>query len=49
MLSLPDSWLKSLRENKFKQILRTGQSWTKGYRQIYKIKQNRFFYGMFYS
>ena len=25
------------------------QSWTKGWRQIHKIKQNRFFYGMFYS
>ena len=25
------------------------QSWTKGLRQIDKIKQNRFFYGMFYS
>ena len=27
----------------------TLQSWTKGWRQIDKIKQNRFFYGMFYS
>ena len=25
------------------------QSWTKGWRQIHKIKQNRFYYGMFYS
>ena len=25
------------------------QSWTKGWRQIGKIKQKRFFYGMFYS
>ena len=25
------------------------QSWTKGWRQIDKIKQNRFFYGMVYS
>ena len=25
------------------------QNWTKGWRQIHKIKQNRFFYGMFYS
>ena len=25
------------------------QSWTKGWRQIDEIKQNRFFYGMFYS
>ena len=25
------------------------QSWTKGCRQIHEIKQNRFFYGMFYS
>ena len=25
------------------------QSWKKGWRQIHKIKQNRFFYGMFYS
>ena len=25
------------------------QPWAKGCRQIYKIKQNRFFYGMFYS
>ena len=25
------------------------QSWTKGCKQIYQIKQNRFFYGMFYS
>ena len=25
------------------------QSWTKGCRQIDEIKQNRFFYGMFYS
>ena len=25
------------------------QSWTKGWRQIHKIKQNKFFYGMFYS
>ena len=25
------------------------QSWTKGWRQIRKIRQNRFFYGMFYS
>ena len=25
------------------------QSWTKGWRQIHKIKQNRFFHGMFYS
>ena len=25
------------------------QSWTKGWREIHKIKQNRFFYGMFYS
>ena len=25
------------------------QCWTKGWRKIHKIKQNRFFYGMFYS
>ena len=25
------------------------QSWTKGWRQIDKIRQNRFFYGMVYS
>ena len=25
------------------------QSWTKGLRQIHKIKQNRFFYGMSYG
>ena len=25
------------------------QSWTKGWRQIDETKQNRFFYGMFYS
>ena len=25
------------------------ESWTKGWRQIQKFKQNRFFYGMFYS
>ena len=25
------------------------QSWTKGWREIHKIKQNRFFYGMLYS
>ena len=25
------------------------QSWTKSCRQIHKIKQNRFFYGLFYS
>ena len=25
------------------------QSWTKGWRQSHKIKQNKFFYGMFYS
>ena len=25
------------------------QSWSKRWRQIHKIKQNRFFYGMFYS
>ena len=25
------------------------QSWTKGWRRIHKIKQNRFFYGRFYS
>ena len=33
-----------------KKILRkiNGQFWTKGWRQIDEIKQNRFFYGMFY-
>ena len=30
------------------QLLRL-QSWTKGWRQILEIKQNRFFYGMFYN
>ena len=25
------------------------QSWTKGWRQLHEIKQNRFFYGMVYS
>ena len=30
-------------------LLFSVQSWTKGWRQIDKIKQNRFFYGMFYS
>ena len=25
------------------------QSWTKGWKQIEKIKKTRFFYGMFYS
>ena len=25
------------------------ESWTKGWRQIYKIMQNRFFYGILYS
>ena len=26
-----------------------GKSWTRGWRQIHKIKQNMFFYGMFYN
>ena len=30
------------------QSLRFVQSWTKGWRQNQKIKQNRFFHGMFY-
>ena len=30
------------------QSLRFVQCWTKGWRQIQKIKQNRFFHGMFY-
>ena len=29
--------------------VRTFQSWTKDWRQIHKIKPNRFFYGIFYS
>ena len=33
--------------NKHKHISHT--SWTKGWRQIYEITQNRFFCGMFYS
>ena len=33
----------------FQWLLLSVQSWTKGWRQIHKIKQNRFFYGMFYS
>ena len=33
----------------FTNYLKWLQSWTKGWRQIDEIKQNRFFYGMFYS
>ena len=41
-----DKWIKSLEVCK---NMTTSQSCTKGWRQIHKIKQNRFFYGMFYS
>ena len=34
---------------KFQSIRGTLQSWAKGCRQIHEVKQNRFFYEMFYS
>ena len=29
--------------------MENGQSWTKAWRQVHEINQNRFFYGMIYS